>query len=81
MKSNTKSSVTLPLEEIRLIRQLKSRLKLKTNVEVVRAGLSLLKETTDRELIREEFRKASRVTQESLRHELDELDHLSSEGL
>ena len=81
MKFNTKSSVTLPPEEFRLVRRLRSRLKLKSNVEVVRAGLRLLAETTDRESLREQFRRASEATRESLRAELAELDHLSGEGM
>jgi hypothetical protein len=38
MKANTKSSITLPAAELRLVARLKSRLKLKSNVDVVRAG-------------------------------------------
>jgi len=40
MKANTKSSVTLPAEELRLVKSLKARLRLKSNVEVVRQGCS-----------------------------------------
>ncbi len=81
MKSNTKSSITLPADEVRLVRRLKARLKLKSNVDVVRAGLRLLQEQTEREALREAFREASVATRDSLRYELDELDHLSGEGL
>ena len=78
---NTKSSITLPAEELKLVKSLKSRLKLKSNVEVVRTGLRLLEETTGREALREAFRKASAATRASLRRELEELDPLAGEGL
>jgi hypothetical protein len=81
MKWNVKSSITLPPEEVRLVRSLKARLKLKSNVEVVRRGLHLLRETTERRALRDAYRAASRATRESLARELEELDHLSSEGL
>ena len=48
MKANTKSSITLPARELRLVKALKTRLRLKSNVEVVRKGLILLQQTTDR---------------------------------
>lgn len=81
MKTNTKSSVTLPPDELRLVIELQRKLKAKSKVEVVRRGLKLLKETTDRESLRESFRRASHATRASLSAELDELDELSSEGL
>jgi hypothetical protein len=81
MKSNTKSSITLPPEELKLVIALQKKLKAKSKVEVVRRGLKLLKESTDRESLREAFRSASQTTRASLREELEELDHLSSEGL
>ena len=81
MKSNTKSSITLPPEELRLVLLLKSRLKAKSNVEVVRRGLHLLKETTDRESLREAYRQASEATRDSALQDLEELDHLAAEGL
>jgi len=81
MKRNTKSSITLPPEELRLVVALQKKLKAKSKVEVVRRGLKLLKESTDRESLREAFRRASRTTRAALRAELEELDHLSSEGI
>ena len=81
MKSNTKSSITLPAEELKLVRRLKARLRLKSNVDVVRAGLQLLRETTEREALREQFRDASRAARDATQAELEDLDHLSSEGL
>jgi Arc/MetJ-type ribon-helix-helix transcriptional regulator len=81
MKSNTKSSITLPAEELRLVRRLKAKLKLRTNVEVVRAGLRLLEESTEREALREQFRAASLATRKSLEAELADLDHLTGEGI
>lgn len=81
MKSETKSSITLPPEELRLVIALQARLGAKTKVEVVRRGLRLLKETTDRESLREAYRRASAATRNSLLAELEELDHLTAEGL
>ena len=81
MKINTKSSITLPPDELKLVIELQKKLKAKSKVEVVRRGLKLLKETTDRERLREAFRQASNATRASLAAELDELDELTSEGL
>jgi len=81
MKSNTKSSITLPASEFRLVRSLRSRLRLKSNVEVVRRGLRLLQETTDRAALKEAYRRASLATRAATRKEVQELDHLTGEGL
>jgi hypothetical protein len=67
MKGNSRSSITLRAGELRLVKDLKARLKLKSNVEVVRAGLRLLKERQDREVLRQAYRKASRAGRASLR--------------
>ena len=81
MKSNTKSSITLPPEELELVLSLMTKLKARSKVEVVRRGLRLLKEMTDRESLREAYRRASLATRASVLEELEELDHLASEGL
>jgi Arc/MetJ-type ribon-helix-helix transcriptional regulator len=81
MKMNARSSITLPPEELKLVLDLQARLKAKSKVEVVRRGLRLLKETTDRESLRESYRRASLATRASLASEMDELDHLAAEGL
>jgi Arc/MetJ-type ribon-helix-helix transcriptional regulator len=81
MKSNTKSSITLPPKELKLVVSLQAKLKAKSKVEVVRRGLRLLLEATDRESLREAYRRASLDTRESLALELRELDSLASEGL
>jgi Arc/MetJ-type ribon-helix-helix transcriptional regulator len=81
MKRNTKSSITLPPKELGLVLELKAKLGAASNVEVVRRGLRLLQEVTDRESLRESYRRASLATRESLAKELDELDHLAAEGL
>jgi hypothetical protein len=78
---NTKSSITLPPDELKLVVLLKARLKAKSKVEVVRRGLRLLQEATDRESLREAYRRASLDTRSSLRKDLEELDPLASEGL
>jgi Arc/MetJ-type ribon-helix-helix transcriptional regulator len=81
MKSNTKSSITLPPEELRMVVALQARLKAKSKVEVVRRGLRLLHDVTEREALREAYRRASIATRTSLSRELKELDHLAGEGL
>jgi len=79
MKSNTKSSITLPAEELRLVLALQARLKARSKVEVVRRGLRLLKETTDRDFLRRAYSQASAATRASIEAELLELDHLVSD--
>lgn len=81
MKRNTKSSITLPREELRLVLALQAKLRAKTKVEVVRRGLRLLQDLTDRESLREAYRRSSLATRPSLSRELPELDGLSAEGL
>jgi len=81
MKVNTKSSITLPPKELELVLALQAKLKAKTKVEVVRRGLRLLKESTDRDSLREAYRRASKATRASLAAEVEELDHLAFEGL
>ena len=81
MRINTKSSITLPPEELKLVLALQGKLKAKSMVEVVRRGLRLLKESTDRESLREAYRRASLATRATLKLELEEIDHLASEGL
>ncbi|HSF15295.1 MAG TPA: hypothetical protein VLK65_07065 [Vicinamibacteria bacterium] len=82
MKTNTKSSITLPPEELKLVISLQAKLKAKSKVEVVRRGLRLLKEVTERESLREAYRRASKATRGALsQEELAELDGLASEGL
>lgn len=81
MISNTKSSITLPAEEVRAVQRLKDRIGARSNVEVVRRALRLLEETTDREAMREAYANAARAVRASTVAELEELDHLSGEGL
>lgn len=81
MKPNAKSSITLPADELRLVKSLKARLRLRSNVEVVRKGLRLLQEATDRRALKEAFRKASHQGRAATKAEVDALDHLSGESL
>jgi len=81
MKANTKSSITLPAAELRLVRALRARLRLPSNVEVVRRGLRLLAETTDRRELREAYRRASRASRSALEQEIADLDPLADEGI
>ncbi len=81
MSSNTKSSVTLPASELKILLQLKRRLRAKTNVEVIRRALHLLAETTDREALRQSYARASAAVRSGTEAELAELDHLAGEGV
>ena len=81
MKANAKSSVTLPQDELKLVQSLKARLKLKSNVDVIRRGLRLLDETTERRALKEAYRLASQATRRATIKEIQELDHLTTEGL
>lgn len=81
MKTNTKSSITLPADELKLVVSLQARLKAKSKVEVVRRGLRLLQEATDRASLRDAYRRASKATRAALSAEIAELEGLASEGL
>jgi hypothetical protein len=81
MKSNTKSSITLPREELQLVNSLKKRLGAKTKVEVIRRGLYLLRDTTERESLRRAYARAAAEVRASTLEELAELDGLSAEGI
>ena len=75
------ASITLLPADLKLVVALQAELKAKSKVEVVRRGLRLLKETTDRASFRDGYRIASHATRASLGVELAELDHLAAEGL
>lgn len=81
MKSNTKSSITLPPNELQMVEKLQKRLKMKTKVEVIRRGLSLLNEQTERAILRERYKTAVEAVKHGLEAELEELDPLTDEGL
>ena len=81
MKFNTKSSITLPSNELRLVEELRKKLKAKSKVDVIRRGLYLLKETTDRKTLRDAYAKASRSMKDSILKEIEDLDSLTSEGV
>ena len=81
MKTNTKSSITLPPKELELVISLQAQLQAKSKVEVVRRGLRLLKEVTDREALRQSYERDSMATRVSLIEEITDLDSLVGEGL
>lgn len=81
MKSNAKSSITLPAEELKTVEVLRKKLKLRTKVEVVRRGLRLLRQMTEREELRQAYREASLAVRKSMAQELQELDHLAGETM
>lgn len=63
MKSNTKSSITLPPSELALVNDLMKKLKAKSKVDVIRQGLQLLKQNTDRAELAELYRRAVAIDQ------------------
>jgi Arc/MetJ-type ribon-helix-helix transcriptional regulator len=81
MPASLKSSITLPPNELRMVTALKQRLRLRSNVEVVRRGLQMLQEDTDRRALKQAYRKASQASRGITVDEIAALDHLSSEGL
>lgn len=81
MKLNTKSSITLPPDELKQVERLRKTLGAKSKVEVIRRGLRLLTQQTEREHLRAAYRDASAKARTGLSAEIKELDHLSDEGL
>lgn len=68
MKSNAKkkSSITLPPSELNLVKGLMKTLGEKSKVAVIRRGLYLLKEQTDRASLKKAYAVASKAVRESL---------------
>ena len=81
MKSHTKSSITLPPAELRLVMSLMKRLGASSKVDVVRRGLSLLDETTQRNELRKAYALASAQVRKGAEKDLRDLDSLAAEGL
>ena len=81
MKNNTKSSITLPPKELKLVTELQKKLHIKTKVEVIRRGLQKLKDDLDRNLLLKMYKEASAATNKFIDDEISELDHLASEGI
>lgn len=81
MKANAKSSITLPPAELRLVEELRKRLRAKSKVEVVRRGLTLLEESIHREALRRAYEDAARRVRGGTENELEDLDHLAGEGV
>ena len=70
MKRNTKSSITLPPNELELVEKLQKNLGAKSKVEVIRRGLRLLEETTERAHLRKAYQEASQRARKSSEDEL-----------
>lgn len=81
MKNNTKSSITLPPNELKLVLSLMKSIGAKTKVEVIRRGLEMLKSSQDRDQLRAKYLSASQAARVSTETEIAALDHLTSEGL
>jgi hypothetical protein len=80
MKSNAKSSITLPAPELKLVNGLMKKLGAKSKVEVIRRGLELLSARTERAALKKLYLDASKKVAPN-RLESEELDQLSDEGL
>ena len=81
MKNNTKSSITLPAAELAVVEMLQKKLKIKKKVEVVRMGLKLLQESTDRESLRNEYRLAAKAVAPQMAQIMQDFDELTDENL
>jgi hypothetical protein len=81
MKVNTKSSITLPPNELKMVLGLMKRLGLKTKVEVVRQALLMLKEKLERENLRKSYEDASLKARQSTKEGLADFDHLTDENI
>jgi hypothetical protein len=71
-KKNVKSSITLPPAELEIVNDLMTKLDAKSKVEVIRQGLALLKQKTDRDYLAAEFRRAAEINREDSLESLDE---------
>lgn len=80
-ESTQTTIITRSPEDLKLIAEVQAKLNIKSKIEVVRRGLLLLQETTDRASLRDAYRSASRPTRASVGHELAALDLLACEGL
>jgi hypothetical protein len=82
MKRNiSKSSITLPIKEVLLVEHLRRILKLHSKVQVVRLGLKVLQDQTDRKMLKESYLQASYLIRKTTPKELDDLDHLAGENV
>ncbi len=79
MKKNTKSSITLPAEELALVVRLMKQLGAKSKVDVIRRGLRLLRDSTEREQLRAAYAEAARKVRDITNQELKDLDHLNAD--
>jgi hypothetical protein len=76
-----KSSFTLPSKEVPLVKQLKKRLNLSSNTEVIRLALYELRSKLDRSAIRKQFQRASEIVKDTNKKDMEYLDALASEGI
>lgn len=76
-----KSSFTLPPSEVSKVLRIRKRLSLKSNTAVIRRALHLLEEKMDREMLRAQFHRASRIVVERNAQDMKEMDLLSDEGI
>lgn len=81
MKSNTKSSITLPPSELAIVNNLLHKLNAKSKVDVIRRGLKLLQEQYEADLLRNQFQNAVKLLKNSTKKDLQEIDPLAGENL
>lgn len=79
--SCSKSSFTLPMPEVALIARLKEQLGVRSNTALIRLALDALRTKVDRDALRSEFQRASRLVRKSNAADYAELDALADEGL
>jgi hypothetical protein len=81
MTTATKSSITLPPDELRLVLRLRRDLKAPSNVDVVRRALALLAADHERQVQVRDLKLASLAVRKVLAAEVRDLDALASNGL
>ena len=71
MSQSPNASMTLSPGDLKMVRLLRGRLRLRSDVDVIRRALRLLRGTTDRD---EAYRTGSRVTRRSTDEAIRSLD-------
>lgn len=81
MKSHAfkKSSLTLARSEVPLVNKLRRRLKFKSNTQVIRFAIKALNDKMDRDILRDEFVRASTLVREANAQEYSECGDIEDE--
>jgi len=81
MKARAPIIIKLSAAELVEIARLKKILCVQSTIEIIRRGLKLLRDQTDRTQLRSAYREASLKVRKNTLIELEDLDDLTSEGL